>query len=367
VSIKISSPESKKKRFIVAGQVPPPIGGQAVMIARILDELRHYAPFEVIHLPFFFTKDLTETRRPALSKVIEALGVICRLGWIRIAGPISAVLYPVGGPQFVPLLRDICLLPWILFATNKVIMHFHAGGIAETINDYPSFFRAVIRFLYRRSYAAIVMTEFGKRDAVSVGIRRIEVVPHTLDDAYDAEMIRRNARRAPKLLYLGHFSHEKGTPSLLEAVAALRASGTNCSLQLESSIRRLELEDAVGCFGMLTGKEKWVQFATADLFVFPSVAHESFGLVMVEAMMWGLPIVACDWRGNREVLGEPYGGILFQPKPNLATSLTAALREALTLRESWSEWGSHNRQTFVKRYKAGVSPSRLVEVFEQMV
>jgi glycosyltransferase involved in cell wall biosynthesis len=55
---------------------------------------------------------------------------------------------------------------------------------------------------------------------------------------------------------------------------------------------------------MRRGEEKNRIFANVGIFVFPSLAiYESFGLVMVEAMMWGLPIVATDWRGNRDVAG----------------------------------------------------------------
>jgi glycosyltransferase involved in cell wall biosynthesis len=224
------------------------------------------------------------------------------------------------------------------------------------------------------------MTEFGKRDATSLGINNVKVVPHALEDTYDPNIVSRNNGPSAKLLYVGHFSHEKGTFSLLEAFAALRRTGADCSLELvgeclppyseveiKSSIERLGLQNAVKLSGVLSGKEKWHRFSQASLFVFPSLAPESFGLVMVEAMMWALPVVACDWRGNREVVGDPFGGILFQPHPDLATALTSALQEAFALRQKWNEWGRVNRKAFESNYKAGSLPSRLMEVLERLV
>jgi glycosyltransferase involved in cell wall biosynthesis len=370
----------KKLRVIVAGQIPPPIGGQAVMIARILDELRSHSCFDVVHLPFFFTRDVRRTRRAGLDKVFELFAVLGRLAWIRASGAIDALLYPVGGPQLVPLVRDVCLLPWILLASKRVIFHFHAGGVAETIQHHSLMLRGIVRFLYQKGNAAIVMTEFGRRDATCLGINNVKVVPHTLEDTYDPGIVRRSIGSTPKLLYVGHLSHEKGTPSLLQAFAALRRTGADCSLELvgeclppysedgmKSSIQRLGIEGAVELSGVLSGKEKWNRFARASLFVFPSLAPESFGLVTVEAMMWALPVVACDWRGNREVLGESFGGILFQPHPNLANALASALRKALARRQKWNEWGLINRQTFESNYKAEGSRSRLVEVLERLV
>jgi glycosyltransferase involved in cell wall biosynthesis len=369
----------KKKRVVIAGQVPPPIGGQALMIARILSELRSQRRFEIVHLPFYFTRDVRRARRAGLDKVREVFAVLWRLAYIRASGVIDGLLYPVGGPQLVPLMRDVCLLPWILLASKKVIFHFHAGGIAETIDHYPFFLRAVVCFLYRKGEAAIVMTEFGKRDATSVGIKNVNVIPHTLEDTYDPDIVSRDLGCGPKLLYVGHLAREKGTPSLLEAFAALRHTGADCLLELvgeclpsyseselKASIHRLGLQGAVRLWGVLTGKAKWERFAQASLFVFPSVAPESFGLVTVEAMMWALPVIACDWRGNREVLGDEFGGILFQPHPTLANALATALREAFALRQKWNEWGHINRQSFERNYKAKSSRSRLVEVLESL-
>jgi glycosyltransferase involved in cell wall biosynthesis len=369
----------KKKRVVIAGQIPPPIGGQAIMIVRTLDELRTQGIFEVVHLPFYFTRDVRRTRRAGLDKVMEVFAVLWRLARLRASGVIDATLYPVGGPQLVPLVRDVCLLPWVLLASKKVILHFHAAGIAETIQHHPCFLRAMVRFLYRKADAAIVMTEFGKRDAASVRIKNIKVVPHTLEDTYDPAMVNRNAG-STTLLYVGHLAHEKGTPDLLEAFAALRQTGVDCILELvgeclppyneaemQSSIRRLGVENSVRVCGVLSSKEKWERFAHANLFVFPSVAPESFGLVLAEAMMWALPIVTSDWRGNREVVGQSFGGICFLPEPDLATALSGALRDAFARRERWTQWGGQNRQTFQDRYKAEHFPTRFADALKSLV
>jgi glycosyltransferase involved in cell wall biosynthesis len=370
----------EKKRVVIAGQIPPPIGGQAIMIGRILDELRAQSSFEVVHLPFYFTRDIRRTRRAGLDKLLELFAVLWRLAFIRTSGAIDVLLYPVGGPQLVPLVRDACLLPWMLLTSRKVIFHFHAGGIAETMHDHPFPLRQIVRFLYRNGDAAIVMTDFGRRDATTLGIDNVKVVPHTLHDTYDPQFLSRNAGSQARLLYVGHLCEEKGTPALLEAFASLRKSEPNCSLELvgeclppysedelKSSIRRFGLENVVEVSGVLSGKEKWNRFARADLFVFPSLAPESFGLVTVEAMMWALPVVACDWRGNREILGESFGGVCFPPGADLAASLANALREAFAQRENWAEWGKKNRQTFENKYKAENFPARFARALESLV
>jgi glycosyltransferase involved in cell wall biosynthesis len=350
------------------------------MIARFLDELKTYDHFDVVHLSFRFTKDVRQTRRGGFGKIVEVFAVLFRLARIRLSGPIDLLLYPVGGPQLVPLIRDLCLLPWMMLVTKKTCLHFHAAGIAETIDKQPFIVRQPVRWLYRKSALAIVMTQFGRQDAKSVGIEQIEVVPNTLEDHYDNRMLRRNRGHLPRLLYVGHFSEDKGTPSLLQAVANLRDSGWNCLLtlvgetvppytdaDLQLVIDRLDLQSTVQLCGVLSGKPKWSQFAEADLVVFPSLAAESFGLSMVEGMMWALPIVACDWRGNREVLGDGFGGVLFQPSVDFTTALTKAIERALAERHQWTRWGLSNREIFLKRYTLDPSTSRLGAVLDRSI
>jgi len=106
--------------------------------------------------------------------------------------------------------------------------------------------------------------------------------------------------------------------------------------------------------GLLTGADLDRVFASADLFVFASVApYESFGQVIVQAMMWGLPIVLSDWRANREVAGPGMDGVLFSvtDPSRRADRLAEALRQAAAQRRANPKWGAANRATFEKRYR----------------
>lgn len=362
-------------RIVIAGQIPPPFGGQAVMIGRLVEALARRPGGRSERWAFHFTKNTGEARRPGVGKLVELVAVLWSLLKLRRAGPIDLLVYPAGGPQFVPVVRDLCLLPWALLASRKLVIHFHAGGIAEGLARLPAPLRWALKGLCRRADAALVMTEFGRRDPLSVGIADVVSVPHTVEDRYDPAIVRRGEGPL-RLLYVGHLCEDKGTPALLEAFAALRARGVDARLdlvgeclapftgdRLRAHLGRLQLEAWVERPGVLRGAAKWDRFARADLFVFPSVApYESFGLVTVEAMMWALPAVISDWRGNREVLGEPPGGIIYEPGAGLAE----ALQEACAQRDQWPAWGRRNREVYEARFKAENHPDRLPRAIEQM-
>ncbi len=329
------------------------------MIARILSEFARAEDFDCAHLAFHFTPDFKTVRTGSAAKVLELVKVIGRLLALRVSGPIDLLIYPAGGPQTVPIIRDLLLLPWVLLAARRVVLQFHAAGIA----DRPPFC-ALIAPLYRRCFAAIVMTQFNRRDPEACGLRRVEVIPHRLPDEFDPALQRTDSA-VVRLLYVGHLCPDKGTPELLRAfkVVADRDPGVLLELvgeclpplseeQLRAQVRELGLAGRVDLPGVLTGRAKLEAFGRADLFVFPSVApYESFGLVMVEAMMWGLPIVATDWRGNRDVLGGDFEGICHPVGDDLAASIATALTAALEMIRSKTAWTGRNRQLFLERYR----------------
>lgn len=336
------------------------------MIASFLKQFSEAAACTSVHLPFHFTPDVAAVRQGSFGKVIELFRVIGRLFRIRAAGPIDLLLFPVGGPQTVPMIRDLLLLPWVLLFARRFVLHFHAGGIAEQLGRGNLLARLLAVF-YSRAFAAIVMTEFNRHDPEAMGTRRVLVIPHRIPDEFDPALVyRANGGTIVRLLYLGHLSAEKGTPQLIHAFAALRRRHPGLKLELElageclpsfslsqlqQEIDALQLTGSVHLPGLLRARDKARAFGRAHLFVFPSVAdYESFGLVLIEAMAWKLPILATRWRGNADVLTENFGGILFPVGADLSENIRVALAAALQERGQWRQWGEANRAIFERYY-----------------
>jgi glycosyltransferase involved in cell wall biosynthesis len=125
---------------------------------------------------------------------------------------------------------------------------------------------------------------------------------------------------------------------------------------IEAEIARLNLQSRVTLHGFVTAVA--AALATLDVLVLPSAA-EGFPLVLIEAMAAGVPIVATDVPGIRDVIIDGVNGIL-APANNLP-GLAAAIRQALTDQELRSKLieggreavaGRFNWETVFKQYES---------------
>jgi len=142
----------------------------------------------------------------------------------------------------------------------------------------------------------------------------------------------------PNVLFVGRFEPRKGVLDLLKAYRILRRTGVDCRLLLVGggpqerearryvATRRLQ---GVEFLGRVSDDEKSQLFRTADVYVSPATGRESFGIVLLEAMAAGAPIVASDIHGYKGVVRRGREALLVQPKDHkdLAVSIGRLLRD----------------------------------------
>jgi glycosyltransferase involved in cell wall biosynthesis len=357
-----------KPVVVIAGQTPPPTGGQNVMIGRLLDGLQADSRWSVEHLKFHFTPSFSTVRQATVSKVWELLRVYGRL--LRLAfrrTHVDLVIYPSGGPQTVPMVRDILLLPFVRLVTKQLWVQFHAAGIAERLQHKHGLLERSLKYSYSSVDGAIVMTDYNRSDPEAVGIKTVEVIPHRLEVGNPEGRLPDYSAGPLQIVHAGHLYDLKGTPQLVAAFGALAPLFPDCKLVLmgeflppyseqecRARCRELGIEDRVEITGVLSGEQKEAKFRKSHLFVFASVApYESFGLVMVEAMMWGLPMLVSSWRGNRDVAGA--AAEYFEVTPSMEENLAAKLQVLLGDKHRLESLAARSRERFFSEFRPGDS------------
>jgi glycosyltransferase involved in cell wall biosynthesis len=159
------------------------------------------------------------------------------------------------------------------------------------------------------------------------------------------------------IMYVGRIDLEKGLFDLVECgkqISNKRSdlsfiiAGTGKDLKkLKNKIKKENLQDMFKFLGQVDKDKLLKLYQNATLFVFPSY-HEGLPGVLLEAMSCGLPIIATDVRGNRDLISHEENGILIpiQDSKKMAEKINILL-ENKKLRE---QLGKNARKTIVEKY-----------------
>jgi phosphatidylinositol alpha-mannosyltransferase len=236
---------------------------------------------------------------------------------------------------FVPFLSLVVLRE----STSVNVGTFHAYGGWSPAYEFGS--RAL------RGYAA----RLHGRIAVSAAARHFidryfpgdyKVIPNGVDaDRYGrAVPVARWQDGTPNILFVGRFEPRKGVLDMLKAFRHLRRDGFPARLLLvgggpqEREARRYVATRRMGgveFLGRVSDDEKVQLFRTADVYCSPATGRESFGIVLLEAMAAGAPIVASDIHGYKGVVRRGREALLVPPREPKV--LAAALKRLLADRE----------------------------------
>lgn len=175
----------------------------------------------------------------------------------------------------------------------------------------------------------------------------------------------------PVILLVGRINAFKGHDLLVEAIEVLFASGEQNFLTLmlgsvppgrEDYLQRLQQRVSLSPAADQIRIDSFTHdtslyYESADILVVPSREPESFGRVAIEAMSYGLPVVAAAHGGLVEIVADGETGVLFQP--NNVDSLTNALRHLLSDSRLRAKMGAAGRQRQVSMFSLETYRSKL--------
>jgi glycosyltransferase involved in cell wall biosynthesis len=227
---------------------------------------------------------------------------------------------------------------------------------------------------------AVTEAEETQLRALGVEDRRIAVVPNPIDEAEfasppDGSDFRRRLALgdAPVVLFLGKLTPRKGVDVLLHAfdhlarpAARLVVAGNDMGSgrTIEALAARLELRDRIRRVDLLKRRERLDALAAADVVVYPS-RDEVFGLVAVEALLCGTPVVVSDDSGCAEVVAQTGGGrtVPFGDAPRLAL----AIASVLDARDSWRSRAQAAAGIVLTRFGSAAVSERLERLYRDVV
>lgn len=205
------------------------------------------------------------------------------------------------------------------FRTN-----FHQYSRYYGIGFLEPLTRGYLRRFHNATAATFVPTERLRGELAAQGFENLKVVGRGVDTEQFNPAWRDPALRAewgaaddaPVVLYVGRVAPEKNIPLLFKAFEAIRRVRPDARLVIAGDgPLRPALEAGhpeVRFVGSLRGEALARCYASADLFVFPSLS-ETFGNVVIEALSAGLAVVAFNCAAAGDLIRDRVNGVLVEP------------------------------------------------------
>ncbi len=339
------------------------------MIAAMIEGLRERLP--VVPVRMAFSASVAEAGSFSWGKVGHLFHLIRRTRKALREHSGSVLYYPPAPARPMAVWRDIVFLSAVRPRARTTIFHFHAAGLSDYLQRHAAVRRMGLR-AYGKPDAAIVQTEVGRADGEALGARRVAVIPC----GRDIPILPKARTGGPfRILFAGIHRRTKGIFDAIATLAELRRRGIDAELHTagawyseaerlaaERRLAALGISDRMVQRGVLTDRALWQEFADADVLFFPTFYEwESLGVVALEAMAYGLPVVASDWRGPRDVVVNAETGFIC-PVGNVAAYADALERLACdpALR---TRLGAAGR----KRYEERFTMKRFLDDLERLI
>lgn len=352
-------------RLLLVGQVPPPHHGSNVMVDATMTAL-HEAGLNPLLVSRDFSRSLHEVGSATPAKAARLLRV-----WIRFR---RAAKRHRGAPivYFVSVSKMAFLVDCLLLLTasglrNPVYLYFHGRGYMR-LAESPRW-DAIIRRSFGRAAGGIVLS----RSLVSDVNRwipedRLHIVPNAIPDR--PAPFRGTGRPLVRFLSLSNLVATKGALEFVEAAHEIArdfptARFTVAGQSVESDYaRRVEAAMTSGSdsdrferLGGVYGDAKAALLSRCDAFVFPTYyPFETFGLVNLEAMRAGMPVIATNVGAIPDVVLDGVTGFVIPPRE--PARLLSAMRDLAMSEERRLQLGAAGRRHFEANFTMDIFRQR---------
>jgi glycosyltransferase involved in cell wall biosynthesis len=204
-------------------------------------------------------------------------------------------------------------------AGRPYIFHLHGGGFTRFYDEESGWLgRRLIRSTLQHAALIIALSEEWRERLLRIcPVARVEVL-HNAVAVPDIQELRSLDGRDSTLLFLGHLLRDKGVYDLVRAFAKvarkfprakLVLGGTGDLEGVQKLAAELEISDRLSCPGWLGPHDKSAALASSLIFLLPSHA-EGMPMALLEAMSWGLPVIATPVGGIPQVVDHEVSGLL---------------------------------------------------------
>lgn len=382
---------TKQPKILVVGYLPPPQEGTAKITEVILKSDYIKNNFRIRFLHLFKRISVIHRGRFDLANIIQnAVNILNYLRLILQFRP--AIVYAPLAQNRFGFLRDSVLIVLAKILRRRVYSHFHGGNFDLFYHGQGFLLKKYIGFILGNVDQLILLAEkFKTQFTPFVNNKKISYLFNCCP--WTSVMSKRyfhrpSDKKTCRVLFIGYISKAKGALDIVKAIPKVIANYREplefilCGQPVDierniifipdphygySNIKKLieekSLSHCVKLYPEVVGEDKERMFSDADIFVFPSYS-EGCGLVVLEAMIFGLPVITTSVGALGEMLED--GRNCFFVKPGDIDAIAEKILFLLANPDLRREMGRVNKELIKQRYNPEKFLKNLADIWNNM-
>jgi glycosyltransferase involved in cell wall biosynthesis len=327
----------------------------------------------IVRVPVFFRKRLSVASLPSMLSYVP-MGILHGMRWL------GSAPFDIINTHFVVPSGPVGYVLSRLYGVPNVVS-VHGGDLFDPSKKLSphryAVLRASVRWLLRRADLIIGQSQNTAHNVAGIYrvARDVELIPLGIDRPPMVASAVRGDYGLPEQAFLmvsvGRLVPRKSTVQLVRALAASQLPESHLLLvgngpdaeAIRAAASEFGVSDRVHLLGRVSDTEKYRILQMADVFV-SSSQHEGFGLVFVEAMVAGLPVVCFDHGGQTDFLATGRTGHVV-PLNDL-DAFTRAIVDLHASKDRREVMGRTNRE-LAREYFIDRCAERYEALFEQLL
>lgn len=361
------------KKILIYGQLPPPQHGSNIMTLTLFEALKKL-DFNVKVSNKGFSKQIREVNKITLVKFFRFFSVL--LAYYRdlvrfrpdlVVFFISATRLGLFVEGIFTALTNFFHVPYVLYIHNNGHKAIYWQG---------NLGRWIIRRVFNEAKACIVLGKVFEKDISSFYKKKMYVLPNCL-----LKTLTEKGKKTDQfinVLYLSNLYESKGIFTLVRSIPEVLLNkkkvmffiagpwqDNSVKKRVLSYIERNKITKYVHFFGGIYGDQKEALFQKSDIFVFPShYPFEAFGLVNLEAMQVGIPVITTNIGALHEMVLDGQTGFVIPPKnPDILAEKINLLVNDPHLRR---KLGNEGKARFASIYSFDAYSSNVQEILTNL-
>lgn len=355
-------------------KVPPPSTGVTLMNKYVQNSRLIREKYNLRSLEVSYSNHVSELGKINSYKLFLFVKIFFALIYEIISFKPVLVYFQISTTGLA-LYRDIVFSLLVKAFRKNILFHLHGKGLEAFAAK-----NRINRFLLIKTFGnekIICLSELVKHDITNILDCNPYIVPdgiREIDRRYVVEKSRSSA--VPVILYYSNFSKIKGISVFLDAIEILKKENIKFTaliagresdykiLDIEKVIGEKNIADVVKVIAEPDEIQKYALYSEADIFIFPT-QFEAFGLVVLEAMQFSLPVIASKEGSIPMIINENKTGLLF--RKDSPEELAEKIKILISDAEMRIRLGRNGRKKYESEFTYGKFEKNMAYVLDDVL